>query len=358
MRIVFKHIALTMLAVIAAACSGKEETQPEEQPVREGPGRVFLAPETLRDSILVGDRVQYWVELYSLEKGTVVVMPLVEPMKELRDSVLALTPWVSDTLRVNPDGTFDMKETIVVTAFDRGDFALPALEPVLSLPGGGADTLKFEGAVLPMRDPALDPKVFKETPEGAQQQGPDMNGYDIKDAIDAAIESDEDEEAAAAARRHRIMSIILLCLAALVVLALVAWIIVRRYLEKKRRAVILSPREEALGRLATLEDRSHWAHDKQKAFYSGVTDTLKNYMARSFGIDAPEMTTDEVLVALSGCGLPKEQIEPVGELFRLADYVKFARYRANDIENAAVVPAARAFVEATSQPEAEKEVKQ
>lgn len=359
MKIVFKNIALAALSILAAACSGKEEqSAPEELPVREGPGKVFLAPETLRDSILIGDRVEYGVELYSLEKGTVVVMPLVEPMKELRDSVLALTPWVSDTLRVNPDGTVDMKESLVVTAFDGGDYRLPDLEPVLSLPGGSVDTLKFEGAVLPIRDPALDPKVFKETPGGAPQGqgGPDMNGYDIKDPIDAAVESEEDEAAAAAARRHRVMSIILLSLAALAVLALVAWLIVRRILEKRRHAVILSPREEALSRLATLDDKSHWAHDKQKAFYSGVTDTLKNYMDRSFGIDAPEMTTDEVLVALSGCGIPKEKIDPVGELLRLADYVKFARYRATDIENASVVPAARAFVEATSEPEAEKEV--
>ncbi|MBR0361054.1 MAG: hypothetical protein IIX35_01595, partial [Paraprevotella sp.] len=37
-----------------------------------------------------------------------------------------------------------------------------------------------------------------------------------------------------------------------------------------------------------------WVPEKQKAFYSGITDALREYIAARYGISAMEMTTAEI----------------------------------------------------------------
>ena len=74
-----------------------------------------------------------------------------------------------------------------------------------------------------------------------------------------------------------------------------------------------------------------WAADKQKAYYSGITDALKSYIADRFGVDAPEMTTAELFDALKGeKDLPADLREELRGVFECADFVKFAKHVASD----------------------------
>ena len=102
----------------------------------------------------------------------------------------------------------------------------------------------------------------------------------------------------------------------------------------------------------------YWVPSRQKAFYSGITDILKNYIDRRFGIDAPEMTTIELFEELKGCeGVTPQMYESLKKLFERADYVKFAKYVADDEENAQALPLSVNFVTSTYQAQIEEEGK-
>lgn len=113
----------------------------------------------------------------------------------------------------------------------------------------------------------------------------------------------------------------------------------------------------ALRKLDSYRGSSLWAPEKQKAFYSGVTDTLRAYMTERFGFGAMEMTTAEIFDEMKGKDAPEKVVGEVKELFERADFVKFAKYVASDDENAAALPVAVRFVTETYQAEVETEAK-
>jgi hypothetical protein len=98
-----------------------------------------------------------------------------------------------------------------------------------------------------------------------------------------------------------------------------------------------------------------WAPEKQKAFYSGVTDTLREYMSERFDVSAMEMTTAEIFEQLKEKEMPEGLRKEVRELFDRADFVKFAKYVASDDDNASALPVAVRFVTETYQAEVEEE---
>ena len=141
--------------------------------------------------------------------------------------------------------------------------------------------------------------------------------------------------------------LIVLCLAALTVLVVI--------LVKRRRAArenAAGPAEPAyiiaLRQLDGYKGEKWWAPEKQKQYYSGITDTLKFYIEDRFGIDAPEMTTDELFAALKGRGeLSPELYLSARELFETADYVKFAKHYADGQEASRALGVAVSFVTST-----------
>ena len=108
----------------------------------------------------------------------------------------------------------------------------------------------------------------------------------------------------------------------------------------------------ALRKLDKLRGDKYWAPEKQKQFYSGITDTVREYMAARYGIDALEHTTDEIFADLKGKDLSPELFLEMKDLFELSDYVKFAKHVATQEENAAAIPAAVRFVTETWQEQA------
>lgn len=99
-----------------------------------------------------------------------------------------------------------------------------------------------------------------------------------------------------------------------------------------------------------------WAPEKQKAFYSGVTDALREYIAERYGVGAMEMTTAELFKDLKDTDVPQELADELRELFERADFVKFAKFTASDEDNAAVLPVAVKFVTSTYQTDVEEEI--
>ena len=115
------------------------------------------------------------------------------------------------------------------------------------------------------------------------------------------------------------------------------------------------PHIVALRRLDQYRGNKLWTPEKQKTFYSGVTDTLREYIASRYGISAMEMTTAEIFADMKDTDVPKELLSEIQSLFERADFVKFAKYVASDDDNASVLPLAVRFVTETYQTEVEKE---
>ena len=99
-----------------------------------------------------------------------------------------------------------------------------------------------------------------------------------------------------------------------------------------------------------------WAADKQKTFYSGITDAVREYIDERYGVAAMEMTTAEIFKGLDDTDIPAELKAELRELFERADFVKFAKYVASDVDNAKALPVAVRFVTSTYQSDLETSV--
>lgn len=127
--------------------------------------------------------------------------------------------------------------------------------------------------------------------------------------------------------------------------------------EKKR----LPAYEEAMLNLEALKQRQLWQNGQEKEYFTGLTDILRVYIDRRFGVNAVEMTSTEIVKTLKERGETKAVNEQLSMILEMADIVKFAAVRplANDNELAfqrAVnfVEETKPMVEATEQ---QKEVK-
>lgn len=102
-----------------------------------------------------------------------------------------------------------------------------------------------------------------------------------------------------------------------------------------------------------------WQNNKHKAYYSGLTDILRRYLAGRYGIGALEMTSDEIIDAVRPLDLPRKSAMELTALLREADLVKFAKATPEAARNEEAYQWAYYFVEETKpveeQPSAEAE---
>lgn len=281
-------------------------------------GNAYLQPRQQRDSVLVGDQFGYGFELKKNDAGT--GLGLVDMSKICNDTLVLVRDWQIDTLKNG-----NVKAEVVVAPFEEGKYELPALLVLRRNMDGAVDTLCFSGAQLDVRTMPVDTATFKVHP--------------LKKQINYPITFKE---------------MVPYFLGGIGVVALVFLLIfVCRHLFNKKKNVVKESEPAHIVALRELEkyrSDKYWSPLHQKAFYSGITDILKNYIDQRFGIDAPEMTTVELFGDLKKCdSLTPQMYESLKQLFERADYVKFAKYVASDEENAGALPLCINFVTTTYQ---------
>jgi len=117
-------------------------------------------------------------------------------------------------------------------------------------------------------------------------------------------------------------------LVALAALALVALVV---YLRRRSKPTLESldamrpAHEVALSSIERLAGSELARSGPWKEFYTELTATLRYYVARRFGINAPELTTSETLRALLPLSVPDEVQRMLREVLSAADGVKFAK---------------------------------
>ena len=127
--------------------------------------------------------------------------------------------------------------------------------------------------------------------------------------------------------------------------------------EKKR----LPAYEEAMLNLEALKQRQLWQNGQEKEYFTGLTDILRVYIDRRFGVNAVEMTSTQIVKTLKERGETKAVNEQLSMILEMADIVKFAAVRPLADDNELAFQRAVNFVEETKPmveaTEQQKEVK-
>ena len=108
--------------------------------------------------------------------------------------------------------------------------------------------------------------------------------------------------------------------------------------------------EIALERLDAIKAEKLWQQNRAKEYHTQLTDVVRDYIARRFGICAVEQTSAEILAgiqpALSG---QKTVYADLKTLLTTSDLVKFAKYKPLVSEDEKSLALAYQFVEATKE---------
>ena len=299
-------------------------------------GQAYLKQLQPRDSVLIADQLEYGFQLDSVAEGTRIALP--DFSRASNDTLTLVRGWQIDTtarLRVRQPGVkgrarlYNLRGSIVLAPFEEGTYRLPDFAVLRD-----ADTLLFEGMELEVKTMPVDTAAFQI--------------HDIKGQMRYPL-----------TLRELLPWIGLLWLLAVLVILTVCLVQVRR---RRASGGGNAPRDPAyivaLRELDKWRGDKFWAPERQKTFYSGITDTLKTYIEDRFGVDAPEMTTAELFDALRQADdLPADLREELRDLFERADFVKFAKHVASDEDNARALPTAVRFVTSTYQTVLEEEPK-
>jgi len=309
-----KFISTILIGLCLCACAKKASEHKNES---------FLKNMQERDTVLIADQLRFGGTLYDVPDGSTVQLPegfAVPGMETLRG-------WKLDTLRSDRDRRVrDMEASVLVTTFEEGEYYLPPFVVGVSHPDGTADTLSFEGQDVLVSTMDVDTASFVIKPLKFQKTYPKT----MKEKLPYRL--------------------------GLVLLALIA-LAVYEFLQFKKRkkeeaAHIDPPHIVALRKLDHFRGDKFWDETQQKSFYSGVTDTLREYISARFGIGAMEMTTAEIVEALKKEDqIPAELKAGLKSLFEDADFVKFAKGVFDNEHNAKVLPFGVNFVTSTYQEE-------
>lgn len=322
-----KRFVSGVLALVAgmipAVVSGQSAPEGKGMLIRSEES--FLEPLQKRDTALIGDQFRYGFHLKDVAEGTRFALP--DFSKGFMDSVEIVFPFRMDTVRTyggkNEPKSYDIDVSMVITSFDEGCYELVPLSLARASGVDRVDTLVFDSRTLDILTMPVDTATYQI--------------HDIKGQIRYPLKASE-----------LVPYVIGAILLALIVFFVWKFIVARR---GRRGDASHSdpPYLVALRKLEKYRDGRYWAPEKQKAYYYGITDALREYIDARYGIDALEMTTAEIFKDLKSSGVPADLYDEMKALFETADFVKFAKASASDEENSAALPTAVRFVTVTYQ---------
>lgn len=227
-----------------------------------------------------------------------------------------------------PDTTYahevmTISQRYIITSFDSALYHIPYLEVL-----DGIDTIRTGDLALKVVSPVLSEATLKYLEEVKTQQidSLDFNRlaiHDIKTIIEVSFVWTD--------------YWLYLLIFVLVVAAIVIGIFL--YKKKKQRGYLLKPKQiilphvAALSALDEVREKKLWQQGREKDYYTEVTDILRRYIEERFHLNALEMTSGEILSALHGFLESDSSYEELRQILKLADLVKFAKYKPFPDEN-------------------------
>ena len=123
-------------------------------------------------------------------------------------------------------------------------------------------------------------------------------------------------------------------------------------------AVVVSPHEWAYAEIARLLADHLIESGRFQEFFYRISFVVRGYVERRFGVSAPEMTTEEFLIAtVSHQRLSSDYADELRPFLTACDLVKYARHEATTVECQSVLDAARQFVDRTQSLSGEQAVR-
>ena len=127
------------------------------------------------------------------------------------------------------------------------------------------------------------------------------------------------------------------------------------------RGPVIPPYDKAVGDLENLRQQKLWQSGKVKEYYSSLTDIAREYIEGQFGVNAVEMTTDDILEEIKPLHFSQETYDKLKDTMEVADLVKFAKYSSSNLESENAMNSMTEFVnesyEQYKQRKAEEEAK-
>ncbi len=290
-------------------------------------------PATLlsRDTILIGDQIEWIIPLQLKEGEKFFLEDIANPPAQGVEVIKGLE---IDTLS-SRKGLLDIQGKVILTSFDSGSYFLPPLIAMIERTSGKVDTLYMEGPTLEVTTIPIDTATYVIK--------------DIKGQIRYPLTFKEVLPWAGLA-----------LLLAAAIYALVRYIRLRRENRTFFGKPIVKdpPHIVALRSLDKIRRQKLWQNDKQKQFYTEVTDTLRQYVADRYDIVAMERPSAEMLADLKKQDIDAKMFEDIEKMFGTADLVKFAKFEASAEENEEVIPTAVRFVNTTYLSELDSEAEE
>jgi hypothetical protein len=261
-----------------------------------------------RNKILIGEPIQLTVEVYT-PLGTPVQWFPMDSIPHFEINTLSPV----DTVE-NMDGK-KMVQTLSITSFDSGRWQIPPFEVVVNGQPYYSDSLPVDVAFI-----SFDPKE---------------DYRDIKDIIDVS---------------NPYMKYIPWAVGLIAAIALVLLIIIYRRMRKKKavekkiEVPLLSPYEEASRALDELRKKGT-AQMGEKWYYTSMNDILRNYISRKFSIATFERTNEELIMQIARLNIPRDSFLSLAQSLRMADFVKFAKYRPSEEDNLNNLDTVRSSIE-------------
>lgn len=134
-----------------------------------------------------------------------------------------------------------------------------------------------------------------------------------------------------------------------ILLAVLAFLFLRRHFKRRGEGgeliePLVPPWESAAGAIKEIEAGGM---NDCREFYFRITAVFKAYLKGRFGMDAPEMTTEELLPRINELPVDRELMSGARDLLRRSDLVKFAGVPETRERMATDLGFVRAFVEKT-----------
>ena len=222
-----------------------------------------------------------------------------------RDTIVTgleiIPPVKTDTQYVNNGKRMTVKRSYTVTCFDS---ALIYIAPI---------TVNVDGNEFQSNRLALAFMTY-DIPEGEEKQifGP-------KDNLNASI------------RFYEVKGLILFLLLAIVAIVIAVYLFIR-YRDDKPiiRKIKIEPKVpahiRAISEIEELRQSGGPHNEDSKAYYTQLTDILREYINDRFGFNATEMTSYEIMERLEE-SRDRESLNELRDLLSTADMVKFAKFK-------------------------------
>ncbi len=271
------------------------------------------------DTILIGDQIYYSLQLKQPASLNI-------NFPQFTDTLIAnieiLEKSEIDTLILD-DEQLILKQELLITCFDSGLYRIP----------GGKFSTATENLIKEFISDEIYLQVLTMPLDTSQAI------FDIKLPYGAPVKFIE------------VLPYILGVLILAAILFAVFWFIRKRKRKKQvgdRFKPLVPPHITALQELDKVKEERLWQNNREKEYYSRLTEILRIYLEGRYGIYAMEQTSDEILDSLRKTGFNDNRLfDKLKSTLTISDLAKFAKLKPSPNENEGCLLDAYVFVNDT-----------